>query len=135
MTAATAATAAVARKAAAKRVPVWVGTRTISRIGSTRMGSRAATTVRGRAWSGSGRISSVEVDLGEGWTEAKLDPSRLGSFAWVSWRKRWVPGRKGRTTIAARATDEKGNVQPLEPFENRFQYGYNAVQRVVVFVR
>jgi DMSO/TMAO reductase YedYZ molybdopterin-dependent catalytic subunit len=93
-----------------------------------------ATTIMGKAWSGDGRLSSVEVDHGSGWGKAELGTSRLGRFAWTTWSARWVPEVRGKTTIMARAADERGNVQPLEPFDNRYQYGYNAVQRVVVSV-
>jgi DMSO/TMAO reductase YedYZ molybdopterin-dependent catalytic subunit len=90
--------------------------------------------ISGRAWSGSGKISSVEVDHGKGWEKTMVDRATAGRFAWVAWRKRWVPDRRGEAEIAARATDESGNMQPLEPLENRFQYGYNAAQRIRVKV-
>jgi sulfite dehydrogenase len=91
-------------------------------------------TISGKAWSGGGKISSVEVDHGNGWERATIDRAAGGGFAWVTWRKRWVPDRRGEAKIAARATDESGNMQPLEPLENRFQYGYNAAQRIRVKV-
>lgn len=97
--------------------------------------SGVPTTVKGKAWSGSGRITAVEVNVGEGWTKAKLDPQRPGRFAWTSWSKRWVPQRTGKATISARAIDEDGATQPAEAFENRFQYGYNAIHTVSVDVR
>ncbi|MDG6925297.1 MAG: sulfite oxidase [Nitrososphaerota archaeon] len=90
--------------------------------------------VTGRAWSGQAAVSRVEVDLGSGWRNAELSPKRVGRFEWVEWRKDWTPKRTGEMTIAARATDEKGNVQPLEPWENKLQYGYNAVAKVRVRV-
>jgi DMSO/TMAO reductase YedYZ molybdopterin-dependent catalytic subunit len=99
---------------------------------SVRMGEPV--TIAGRAWSGSGKISSVEVDLGKGWEKATTEGAEAGRFAWVAWRKRWVPDRRGEVAISARATDEGGSTQPLEPMENRFQYGYNAAQRVRVRV-
>ena len=36
--------------------------------------------------------------------------------------------------ISARATDSLGNVQPTEPFENSYQYGFNAVHPMKVRV-
>ncbi len=93
-----------------------------------------AVRVMGRAWSGQAAVSRVEVDLGSGWRRAELSPRQAGKFEWVEWGKDWTPKGTGEMTISARATDEKGNVQPLEPWENKLQYGYNAVAKVRVRV-
>jgi DMSO/TMAO reductase YedYZ molybdopterin-dependent catalytic subunit len=90
--------------------------------------------VTGRAWSGSGRVSRVEVDFGDGWERAQLGPRPEGRFEWVEWSAEWTPKRRGKAVLSARATDEKGNVQPLEPWDNKLQYGYNAVAMVSVTV-
>ncbi len=99
------------------------------------LGLGKPTEVTGMAWSGSGRVTTVEVDLGGGWERAVLGRTKGGRYAWVPWRMKWTPERRGGLVISARAADELGNVQPPEPFENRFQYGYNAVERVRITVR
>lgn len=68
--------------------------------------------VSGLAWSGSGRVSKVEVstDGGNRWTLAALAPPVL-SKALTRFRLPWQwDGRV--STLMSRATDEKGDVQP-----------------------
>ena len=68
--------------------------------------------VSGLAWSGSGRVSKVEVstDGGNRWTLAALAPPVL-SKALTRFRLPWQwDGRP--STLMSRATDEKGAVQP-----------------------
>ncbi len=89
--------------------------------------------ISGKAWSGSGRIVRVEVNSGEGWEDAQI-VRRAGRFAWVVWKKKWRPTKKGTRKILARSTDDAGNTQPIEPLENEFQYGNNAVNPVRVRV-
>ncbi len=70
-------------------------------------------TVRGKAWSGSGRPTTVEVSLtGAGdWEPAQLeaapDPSQ-----WQDCSYTWPSPSVGRHTLRARATDAAGSVQP-----------------------
>jgi DMSO/TMAO reductase YedYZ molybdopterin-dependent catalytic subunit len=90
--------------------------------------------IRGKAWSGASHIIGVQIDFGEGWEDADVDPQTGGRYAWTGWRKKWVPQSKGSVTIAARATDQTGSVQPLEPMPNKYQYGYNAVHRICIDV-
>jgi sulfane dehydrogenase subunit SoxC len=69
--------------------------------------------VSGIAWSGAGRIRRVEVTLDGGatWREAVLQapvfPKSLTRFR-MPWE--W---NGAQAVLASRATDEKGNVQPL----------------------
>ena len=68
--------------------------------------------VSGLAWSGSGRVSKVEVsaDGGKSWAAAALTPPVL-SKALTRFRLAWRwDGRV--STLMSRATDEKGDVQP-----------------------
>ena len=96
--------------------------------------SRGETVVRGIAWSGAGRIATVEVstDGGTSWQSAALTEPRahgapvLWSFVWNA--------RPGAHNVLARATDTAGNVQPLESVYNRLGYGNNLVQRIRVTV-
>lgn len=96
--------------------------------------ARGRVVIEGKAWSGSGRIDFVEVNKGKGWERATLGPQSPGGRSWVSWRRVWHPPGAGAYLISSRAADEAGNVQPLEPFENRHQYGFNAVVGVRVRV-
>jgi DMSO/TMAO reductase YedYZ molybdopterin-dependent catalytic subunit len=112
---------------------VRVNSNIVSPVGGARLVLGVPTTIEGRAWSGAGKITSVDVDFGEGWTKAELAAGR-GAFAWVKWGLRWVPRTKGTVNIKARATDERGNAQGDSPVENRLQYGYNAVSKALVTV-
>lgn len=88
----------------------------------------------GRAWSGFGAISSVEVSVDGGvtWHPAEL-AEPLAATAWTSWTTPWEAA-PGRHTLSARATDETGRSQPLEPAWNLWGYANNAVQRLPVMV-
>ena len=90
--------------------------------------------VRGKAWSGTGPVTKVEVSLtGEGdWQPAKLDPADPGDFGWQDWRFTWDGIGVGRHTLRARATDAAGNVQPDVPPWNRLGYGNNAIEVIYV---
>ena len=90
-------------------------------------------TVRGKAWSGTGPITRVDVSLtGEGdWQPAQLEPAR-GEYGWQEWSFAWDPISVGRHTLRARATDAAGNVQPDVPPWNRLGYGNNAIEVIYV---
>jgi len=90
-------------------------------------------TVRGKAWSGTGPITRVDVSLtGEGdWQPAQLEPSRSG-YHWQDWSFTWNTNNVGRHTLRARATDAAGNVQPDVPPWNRLGYGNNAIEVIYV---
>lgn len=96
---------------------------------------RAPVAVTGGAWSGAGRVVRVEVsaDDGRSWEEAVLEEPP-GRHAAAPWRWTWTPSRAGEHVLLARATDEAGRRQPLEPGWNRYGYGNNVVQRVRVRV-
>ena len=92
-------------------------------------------TVRGKAWSGQGPVTSVEVSLtGEGdWHPAQLQPP-TGPYHWQDWTYTWDAADVGRHTLRARATDAAGNVQPEVPPWNRLGYGNNAIEVIYVDV-
>lgn len=95
--------------------------------------SPGPTEIFGRAWSGRAPVEKVEVSVDDGpWVEAGLDPA-LGEFAWRGWRYRW-DATPGDHSLACRATDAAGEVQPLEEVWNYQGMGNNAVQRVRVTV-
>jgi DMSO/TMAO reductase YedYZ molybdopterin-dependent catalytic subunit len=90
----------------------------------------------GRAWSGAGPVTRVEVstDGGETWADAALAPAEAEQpFAWRSWSIPWH-ARPGRVELLARATDATGDVQPTEQRWNRQGMANNLVQRVPVTV-
>jgi len=70
--------------------------------------------IRGIAWSGRGRISSVELSFDEGarWQKAELQEPILPK-AHVRFRSAWRWNGE-ETTILSRATDETGYVQPTQ---------------------
>ena len=83
--------------------------------------------LRGRSWSSGGKISKVEVsfDGGKNWQQARLrEPNEVG--AWARWDIDWN-AQKGNYDLQARATDDKGNTQPMSVPFNEKGYMYNAV--------
>lgn len=83
-------------------------------------------TIRGRAWSPSGRIAKVEYSIDKGpWQQAGLDEINIAR-AWVRFDFRWE-AKPGDHTIRLKATDEKGNTQPEQVPFNEQGYLYNAV--------
>jgi DMSO/TMAO reductase YedYZ molybdopterin-dependent catalytic subunit len=91
--------------------------------------------LEGRAWSGWGEVTRVEVstDGGATWGDADLG-SAPGPHAWRAWSYHWEPAGTGEHELACRATDAAGNVQPLDDPWNVGGYANNAVQRVPVTV-
>lgn len=90
-------------------------------------------TVRGKAWSGTGPVTQVDISLtGEGdWHPARLDPPK-GPYQWQDWSFVWDSNDVGRHTLRVRATDAAGNVQPDVPPWNRLGYGNNAIEVLLV---
>jgi DMSO/TMAO reductase YedYZ molybdopterin-dependent catalytic subunit len=92
--------------------------------------------ITGRAWSGEGEVSGVDVstDGGASWSPAELSENALGRWAWRAWRFGW-DAEPGEHELRCRARDTSGNEQPLEPPWNVGGYMNNAVQRIPVAVR
>ena len=90
----------------------------------------------GRAWSGWGHVTRVEVsvDGGRTWSDAELGPQPGSSSAWRAWSFDW-DAEVGEHELLVRATDEAGNGQPMEPSWNYGGFMNNTVQRVPVLVR
>ena len=93
-------------------------------------------TVRGKAWSGAGPVTNVDVSFtGEGeWFPAQVAPP-AGPYQWQDWSFAWQISKVGRHSLRARATDAAGNVQPDVPPWNRLGYGNNAVEVLYVDAR
>jgi DMSO/TMAO reductase YedYZ molybdopterin-dependent catalytic subunit len=98
--------------------------------------SAGSVLVRGRAWSGAGAITSVEVavDGGASWKPARL-LDEASPYAWRIWEFTWDAADPGRHTLRSRATDEAGNTQPDSARWNRHGYGSNGVRLLTVNVR
>jgi len=83
--------------------------------------------IQGFAFSGAPDIAKVEVTEDDG---ATWKPAVLGAehdpHAWRLWSYHWTPRSAGKTTLAARATDSRGAVQPREAAWNPSGYLYNA---------
>ena len=92
--------------------------------------------LEGRAWSGWGAITAVEVstDGATTWMPAELDGDAPSSWAWRGWSFVWTPSAQGDYELSCRASDEAGNVQPVDIPWNVGGYSNNAVQRIPVTV-
>ncbi len=92
-------------------------------------------TLEGRAWSGRGSVTRVEVsvDGGTSWSDARLSEP-IGRFAWRGWTHAWT-APPGEHELMVRATDDAGNVQPMTQPWNHHGLSNNLVQRVPVVVR
>jgi hypothetical protein len=75
--------------------------------------------LEGRAWSGVGPITRVEVsaDGGRTWAEATVETAS-GTFGWSRWTFDWT-AEPGEHVLCCRATDSEGRTQPLETLVER----------------
>jgi hypothetical protein len=103
--------------------------------GSSKVPVGLPVTVRGIAFSGSGRVVKVEFseDDGKTWREAKLGED-YGPYSFRTWECTWTPPRAGSYVLAVRATDEKSNVQPDEGRWNPGGYLWNKIERQEIAV-
>jgi len=91
--------------------------------------------VRGAAWAGPAglRLVEVSIDRGQTWRPAGF----MGENAPGSWRL-WATEidvkPPARVTILARATDQNGEVQPMDAEVNGGGYGNNSIHKVTVNV-
>jgi DMSO/TMAO reductase YedYZ molybdopterin-dependent catalytic subunit len=84
--------------------------------------------LRGRSWSGNGRIRHVEVstDGGVSWRRAR--PVGVGGErAWQRWEYPWRPTTPGSYTLRARASDATGVTQPDVAPYNTLGYLFGGV--------
>ena len=87
--------------------------------------------VEGRAWVGEGAIDRVEVSFNEGqsWQRATIN-SGGDKYAWRIFSFEYTPKAPGYATVLARATDDKGNMQPIVSTWNPLGYFWNGIHRV-----
>ena len=98
-----------------------------------RYADRGPLLLNGRAWSGAGRIVRVQVRIDDEWFDATLDEP-VGAHAWRRWSYPW-DATTGEHRLSCRATDETGDVQPLDPPWNVRGLANNLVQEVSLTVR
>ena len=92
--------------------------------------------IKGVAWSGDGHITKVEISTDDDrtWRPAKLEePS--GSYSWQHWEYDWEATNLGHSLLRSRATDSKGNVQPMLAQWNFRGYQVNSIHSVPITVR
>jgi DMSO/TMAO reductase YedYZ molybdopterin-dependent catalytic subunit len=92
--------------------------------------------VHGAAWTGDSEVTRVEIstDGGSHWTDARLVGKRE-RFTWRFWEYSWhTPAQAGRHHLMARATDQRGRVQPMEHDPDRRNYMISHVVPVEVEV-
>ncbi len=92
---------------------------------------RGSMLVEGRAWVGEGVIAKVEVsfDEGQSWQAAQMN-NAIDKFAWRIFSFEHRPAKAGYATVLARATDDRGNVQPMVSQWNPLGYFWNGIHRV-----
>lgn len=102
----------------------------ISPDGSSKLPAGMKIALRGIAFSGHGRIVKVEVssDDAKTWQPATLGDD-FGPHSFRTWDFSWAPAAPGRYSVAVRATDAKGNIQPDEPVWNPGGYLWNRIER------
>jgi hypothetical protein len=107
----------------------------VSPDGESKLPVGMSVTLRGIAFSGYGRVTRMEIseDGGKSWSAAKLGED-YGAYSFRTWETTWTPKVAGRYTLAARATDEKGNVQPDETVWNPGGYLWNRIEKQEFFV-
>jgi len=70
------------------------------------------------------------VDGGESWRDARVTVPRSG-YSWTRWEIDWSIPAPGQYVLMSRATNDKGETQPME-FPNKWDgmgYGNNMVFR------
>jgi DMSO/TMAO reductase YedYZ molybdopterin-dependent catalytic subunit len=87
--------------------------------------------VEGRAWVGEGEIEKVELSFNEGvtWQRAAVEAG-ADKYAWRVFSYAYTARAPGFVTVLARATDDRGNMQPIIPAWNPLGYFWNGIHRV-----
>jgi DMSO/TMAO reductase YedYZ molybdopterin-dependent catalytic subunit len=91
--------------------------------------------IAGFAWAGESFIAKVEVSMDNGstWQPASLGKERE-KYAWQSFESEFRITKPGSYLLMARATDDKGNVQPVAPQWNPSGYLWNVIDKVRINV-
>jgi DMSO/TMAO reductase YedYZ molybdopterin-dependent catalytic subunit len=102
-----------------------------------RIAPNTAVRVHGVAWSGDANVTRVEIssDNGRTWAAARLLGNEL-AHTWRPWELNWrTPAAAANVRLLARATDARGNTQPMQRDTDRRNYMVNHVVPVEVDVR
>jgi len=101
----------------------------ISPDGGAKIPAGMPVQVHGVAFSGYASVTKVDVssDGLKTWQGARLGED-LGRYSFRSWEFAWTPKLPGRYTLAVRASDSAGNVQPDEPVWNPGGYLWNRIE-------
>lgn len=93
-------------------------------------------TVAGFAWAGEDDITKVDVsvDAGATWQPARLTGEAV-KYAWRRFEFGFDASRQETHTILSRATDTRGNAQPIAPHWNPSGYLWNAPDQVRIEVK
>jgi DMSO/TMAO reductase YedYZ molybdopterin-dependent catalytic subunit len=91
--------------------------------------------IEGVAFTGEGEVVRVEISTngGQDWRDAELIGEHA-PYAWRLWRYLWKGPPPGAYTLLSRATDSRGQTQPMTAAWNPSGYLWNAVDRVRVQV-
>lgn len=91
--------------------------------------------VSGFAWAGEANITKVDISLdnGQTWQAAKLGKDQA-KYTWRQFEFEWKANEVGSFLVLARATDDKGRMQPVVATWNPSGYLYNVIDRVRVNV-
>ncbi|MGR8978507.1 MAG: molybdopterin-dependent oxidoreductase [Gammaproteobacteria bacterium] len=90
--------------------------------------------VRGIAWDGGHGIERVEIsgDDGKSWRRAELKED-YGPFSWRQWQFQIRLSAKGPYRMMVKATNRKGDTQPLQLIQNPGGYHHNQIQKLTIF--
>jgi len=91
--------------------------------------------IQGVAFTGEGEVVRVEVsmDNGKTWQEANLIGEQ-SPYAWRLWQYAWRAARPGQYTVLSRATDSRGQTQPMTTPWNPGGFLWNSVDRIRITV-
>ena len=92
--------------------------------------------IHGAAWAGEQAVAKVEIstDGGHSWRTATLG-NEHSPYSWRLWSFDWNPVRFGTFALQARATDTRGNVQPVKPPWNPGGYMWNGIDELRILVK
>lgn len=95
----------------------------------------ATVRISGFAWAGEEDIARVDVstDGGRTWSPARLGRDRA-RYAWRQFEYVWRPAGTGSYLVLSRATDRRGDTQPIVAEWNPAGYAWNAIDRVRIDV-
>lgn len=97
--------------------------------------AKGPVTIRGVAWAGEAKVVEVEVscDGGNTWESARLVGDEH-PYAWRQWQYIWNARTAGAAAILCRATDARGDRQPVTSPWNPSGFLWNGWDRVTITV-